>query len=298
MRVFLTGATGFVGARVADQLLAGGHQVLGLTRSDAGAQSLMAKGVNVYRGTLEDPDSLRSGAAQADAVIHTAFDHDFSHFVENCEKDRLVIETIGAELKGSDRPFIITSGTGMGSLLPGVVAMENVFNANSPNPRVASELAGQVLQDAGVNLSVVRLPQVHDTARQGLLTQYIEIARQKGIIVYLGDGANRFAAAHVLDVALLYRLALEKGEVGARYHAVGEEGISVRRIAETLSAALDLPMMSLPPERAESHFGWLGMFVGMDLPASSITTRERLNWQPVGPGLIEDLEQVAMTTNN
>ena len=203
MRVCLPGATGFVGARVDERAVEGGHQGGGRRRSEAGGQSLMAKGVNVYRGTLEDPDSLRAGAAQADAVIHTAFDHDFSHFVENCEKDRLVIETIGAELKGSDRPFIITSGTGMGSLLPGAVAMENVFNANSPNPRVASELAGRVLQDAGVNLSVVRLPQVHDTARQGLLTQYIELARQKGIMAYLGDGANRFAAAQVLDVALL-----------------------------------------------------------------------------------------------
>ncbi|NHN90033.1 SDR family oxidoreductase [Acetobacter conturbans] len=292
MRVFLTGATGFIGSRITDELLAAGHQVLGLTRSDAGERSLKAKGADVHRGTLEDTDSLRAGAARADAVIHTAFDHDFSRFMENCEKERRVIAAMGAELKGSGRPMIITSGTGMGSPMPGQIATEDVFNEHAPNPRIASELAGQVLLDAGVSLSVMRLPQVHDTTRQGLITPYIAIAREKGVVAYLDEGASRLAAAHVLDVAALYRLALDKGGPGERYHAVAEEGVPIRAIAETLGGVLGLPVMSLPREKAAEHFGWLGMFVGMDLPASGAVTRERLGWHPGGPGLIADLERL------
>jgi nucleoside-diphosphate-sugar epimerase len=292
MLVFLTGATGFIGSRIVPELLAAGHQVLGLTRSDRGAQSLEAAGARVHRGTLEDLDSLSDGAAQADAVIHTAFDHDFSNFAANCEKDRRVIEAMGSVLRGSDRPLIITSGTGMGDPGNGRPATEDVFNTDHPNPRIASELAGNAMLDAGVNVSVVRLPQVHDTVRQGLITPFVEISRERGVAAYVGDGGNRWPAAHVLDVAKLYRLALDKGRAGERYHAVAEEGIPVREIAEVVGGGLGVPIRSITSEEAPQHFGWLGVFVGMDLLASGTSTRERLGWRPTGPGLIEDLKRM------
>ncbi|HVI56213.1 MAG TPA: SDR family oxidoreductase [Luteibacter sp.] len=292
MHVFLTGATGFIGSRIVPELLAAGHRVTGMTRSDAGERSLANAGADVHRGTLEDLDSIRAGAAKADAVIHTAFDHDFSNFVANCDKDRRVIEALGSVLKGSRRPLLITSGTGMGAIDHRGMATEDVFNANNPNPRAASELAGNVLLDAGVNVSVVRLPQVHDPVRQGLISPYIDIARAKGKVAYLGEGRNRWPAAHVLDVAKLYQLALDKGEAGARYHAVAEEGIAVRDIAEVVGAGLGLPIVSLSQDEAAAHFGWMGMFVGMDLPASSTWTREHLGWTPAGPGLIDDLKRM------
>jgi nucleoside-diphosphate-sugar epimerase len=292
MRVFLTGATGFIGSRIVKELLDAGHQVLGMTRSDAGAQALAAAGAEVHRGTLEDPDSLRAGAAQADAVIHTAFDHDFSRFVANCEKDRQAILALGSALAGSRRPLLITSGTGMGSNGPGRAATEDRLDREHPNPRAASELAGLELQEAGLNVSVVRLPQVHDTVRQGLITPYIQITRQQGVAAYLGDGGNRWPAAHVLDVARLYRLALERNEPGARYHAVAEAGIPVREIARVVAAGLDVPVQSIGPDEAADHFGWLAPFAAMDLLASSAWTRETLGWQPTGPGLIEDLEHM------
>ncbi|RUW87283.1 SDR family oxidoreductase, partial [Mesorhizobium sp. M8A.F.Ca.ET.059.01.1.1] len=222
MRIFLTGATGFIGSALVPELLQAGHQVVGVTRSEAGAQALAAGGAEVYRGTLEDPKGLRDGAAKAEAVIHTAFDHDFSRFVENCEKDSHVIAALGEALAGSDRPLVITSGVGMGSPGHGQLAVEDVFNAGHANPRIASELAGNALLEAGINLSVLRLPQVHDTRKQGLISPLIEIARQKGVSAYVGEGRNRFSAGHVLDAARLYRLAVEKRQPGARYHAVGE----------------------------------------------------------------------------
>ena len=292
MRVFLTGATGFIGSRIVPELLAAGHQVLGLTRSDAGAESLKAAGAEPYRGTLEDPDSLRAGAAQADAVIHTAFDHDFSNFAANCEKDKRVIEAMGAALKGSDRPLLITSGTGMGNVGHGQLAREDAFDALHPNPRAASEIAGAALLEAGVNVSVMRLPQVHDTVKQGLVTPYVAITRQKGIAAYVGEGLNRWPAAHVLDVAKLYTLAIEKGQAGDRYHAVAEEGITAREIAETVGAGLGVPAVSLSSAEVPSHFGWMAMFMAMDLRASSAQTRERLGWTPTGPGLISDLKRM------
>ncbi|NYT39756.1 SDR family oxidoreductase [Sphingomonas sp. R-74633] len=289
MRVFLTGATGFIGSRIVPELLAAGHQVLGLTRSDAGAAALEAQGAQVHRGTLEDPASLAAGAAQADAVIHTAFDHDFANFVANCEKDRAVLEAMGEALKGSDRPLILTSGTGMGGVGHGKLADEDVFDDSHPNPRILSELTGQKLLDAGLDIRVVRLPQVHDPVRQGLISPYVQIAGEKGVAAYIGDGANRWPAAHVDDVARLYVLALDKGTKGARYNAVAEEGVTARTIAEAVAAGLDVPARSLTPEEAGTHFGWLAMFIALDMPASSAKTRQRLGWQPTGPGLIEDL---------
>jgi nucleoside-diphosphate-sugar epimerase len=292
MRVFLTGANGFIGSAIVPELINAGHQVLGLARSDAGARSLIAAGAEVHRGDLEDPESLRRGAAGSDGVIHCAFDHDFSRFVANCEKDRRAIEALGAALAGSDRPLVITSGTGMGNAVPGHPATEEVFNTSHPNPRVASELAGASLSAAGINVSVMRLPQVHDTVKQGLITPAVALAREKGVSAYVGDGLNRWPAAHVLDVARLYRLALEKREAGARYHAVAEEGIPVRDIAEVIGRGLKVPVVSLSPEEAADHFGWLAAFAGLDLLASSAQTRQRLGWQPTGPGLIADLEQM------
>jgi len=290
MRVFLTGATGFIGSRIVPELLAAGHEVLGLTRSDAGARALEAAGAQVHRGDLEEPDTLRAGADQADAVIHTAFDHDFSNFLANCEKDRRVIEAMGAALKGSTRPLLITSGTGIGNPASGGAATEDVLNRNHPNPRAASELAGQALLDAGVNMVSMRLPQVHDTVKQGLVSPFIELSKAKGAVAYVGDGLNRWPAAHVLDVAKLYLLAIERSAPGARYHAVAEEGVPVRDIADVVGAGLNLPVVSLTPEEAPEHFGWLAMFAGLDLPASSAKTRELLGWNPTGPGLIEDLK--------
>ena len=292
MRIFVTGATGFIGSVVVPELINAGHQVFGLTRSDAGAQSLAAAGVEVHWGELEDLESLRRGAAKSDGVIHTAFDHDFSNFMANCEKDRRAIKALGGALVGSDRPLVITSGTGMGNAVPGQPATEDTFNAHHPNPRVASELAGASMSAAGVNVSVVRLPQVHDTVKQGLITTAVALAREKGVSAYVGDGLNRWPAAHVLDVARLYRLALEKREAGARYHAVAEEGIPVRDIAEIIGQGLKVPVVSLSAGEAAGHFGWLAAFAGLDLPASSAQTQDRLGWHPTGPGLMTDLQQM------
>lgn len=291
MRVFVTGATGFIGSTIVPELMGAGHRVLGLTRSDAGAEALVAAGAEAHRGDLEDLESLRRGAAQVDGVIHCAFDHDFSNFVANCEKDRRVIEALGAALGGSGRPLVITSGTGMGNPDSGQPATEDVFNLDHPNPRKASELAGAAVAANGGNVSVVRLPQVHDTTRHGLISYAIAVAREKGISGYVGDGLNRYPAAHVRDVARLYRLALEKQEPGARYHAVAEEGVAFRDFAEVIGRGLKLPTVSLSPEEAAVHFGWLGMFAALDLAASSEQTRRQLGWQPTGPGLLADLEQ-------
>jgi nucleoside-diphosphate-sugar epimerase len=290
MRVFLTGATGFIGSRVVGELIGAAHQVIGLTRSEAGAQWLEQAGATPFRGSLEDPQGLARGAAEADAVIHLAFDHNFSRFAENCAKDGRVIAALGAALAGTARPLIITSGIGMGSPGPGQPAREDVLNWDDPNPRVASEKAGAAAAEQGASVAVVRLPQVHDSTRQGLVTSYVAIAREKGVCAYIGEGANRWSAAHVTDVARLYRLALEQHAAGARYHAVAEEGVPVREIAELIAARLGLPVASLSNEEAPGHFGWLAPFAAMDLAASSAWTQQRLGWHPTGPGLIADLE--------
>ncbi len=291
MRVFLTGATGFIGSRIVPELINAGHQVLGLTRSDEGARTLAAAGAEVHRGDIEDLDSLRSGTERADAVIHTAFNHDFSKYAANCETDRKAIEAIGAVLAGSGRPFIVTSGTGLVTGTPGKPATEDDPTVPaSVVPRTASEEAAFAVAKRGVKVSVVRLPQVHDTVKQGLITYLVAIAREKGKSAYVGDGENRWPAAHVLDVARLYRLALEKAELTAKYHAVAEEGVPMRSIAEVIGRGLKVPVASLTEAEAEAHFGWLGRFAGMDLTASGAQTHKRLDWKPTGPGLIVDLE--------
>jgi len=298
MRIFVTGATGFIGSAIVPELINGGHQVLGLTRSAAGAKSLTAAGAQVHRGDLNDLESLRKGAAMSDGVIHTAFIHDFSKFQEVCEVDRRVIDALGASLAGSDRPLLITSGTGMATSAPGRPATEeDAPETAHPIPRVASELAAASLAAKGVRVGVMRLPQVHNTVKQGLVTYAIELARQKGGSAYIGDGRNLWPAVHVLDTARLYRLALEKLEkekleTGARYHAVAEEGVSMRDIAEVIGRGLKVPVISVSTEEAPAHFGWLAAFAVRDLPASSALTKKRLGWQPAGPGLIADLEQM------
>lgn len=291
MRIFLTGATGFIGSALVPELLEAGHHVIGMTRSDAGAQALAAAGAEPHHGTLEDVESLKRGAEKADAVIHAAFDHDFSRFVENCEKDKRAIAALGSVLAGSDRPLLITSGTGVGIGEHGEPASEDVFNTSHRNPRIGSEIASNMLLDAGVNVSVMRLPQVHNPLKQGLITPLIAIAREKGAVAYIGEGRNRWPAGHLSDAVRLYRLAIEKAQPGARYHAVGEEGVSSREIAESLGRGLKLPVVSISPEQAQEQFGWMAMFVGMDMPASSALTQARLGWKPGGPSLISDLDQ-------
>jgi nucleoside-diphosphate-sugar epimerase len=290
MRVFLTGATGFIGSRVLQELLGAGHQVLGLARSDTGERWLETAGATAHRGTLEDIDSLARGAAQADAVIHTAFDHDFSRFADNCEKDRRAIGAMADAFVGSDRPLIITSSTGIGFTGPGRPAVEQAVDWNHALPRIAGERAGAEAANRGVSVAVVRLPQVHNTEKQGLISPFIEISRAKGLSAYVRDGANRWPAVHVDDAARLYRLALEHHAAGARYHAVAEEGVDLRRIAEVVGAGLGVPVVSLTSEEAAEHFGWLAMFMGMDMLASSAWTQASLDWTPTGPDLITDLK--------
>jgi nucleoside-diphosphate-sugar epimerase len=293
MRVFVTGATGFVGFAVAQELIGAGHQVLGLARSEAGGNSLAAIGAQVHRGDLGDLESLRRGAAMADGVIHCAFIHDFSKFAASCEVDRQAIEALGSTLSGSGRPLIVTSG--IGQLAPGHAATEEDLPPAVPTqfPRVSEQTA--VLAGCGIPTAVMRLPQVHDPVKQGFVSRLIAVAREKGVSAHVGDGSNRWAAVHRLDAARLYRLALEKAATDrnskvARYHAVGEEGVPMKEIAEAIGRGLKVPVVAKSPEEAAEHFGFLGNFAGLDMPASSTLTQERLGWRPIGPGLIPDLE--------
>ena len=293
MRVFVTGATGFIGSAVVKELIAAGHHVFGLARSKEKAVDLAATGAEVVLGTLEDLDGVKRAAAGSDGVIHLAFNHDFSKFVANCEDDRRVIAALGSALDGSDRPLIVTSGTLIAHNASGGPATEEDAPLNSEaHPRAASEEAAMAIAVKGANVSVVRLPQVHDTTRQGLITWAIAMAREKGVCPYVGDGQNRWPAAHVLDTARLYRLAIERAEGGAKYHAVAEEGVSFRDIAEVLGKRLKLPVRSIGPDEAKAHFGWLAPFAGLDAPASSALTRQRLRWQPTERGMIADLEEL------
>jgi nucleoside-diphosphate-sugar epimerase len=295
MRVFVTGATGFIGSALVKALIAGGHQVIGVSRSEDKAPALAAAGAEVYRGSIDEPDSFREGAARSDAVVHLAFNHDFSKFMANCETDRRVIRTLGSVLAGSSRPLIVTSGTAIARVAPGELAREDAPRvASSEFPRAASEEAAADAAAAGANVSVVRLPQVHDPERQGLISPWIMIARERGVFAYVGDGRNRWPAAHVTDVARLYRLAVEKAEAGAVYNAVAEEGVAARDIAETVGKRLTLPVKSIGPDEAPAYFGWLAHLASRDMPASSAHTRKKLGWEPTGPGLIADLERLPL----
>ena len=287
MRVFVTGATGFVGSAVVRELIDAGHQVLGLVRSDAGAKSVAAAGAEVHRGDLHDLKSLRSGAEAADGVIHTAFIHDFSNYGPAAEADRRAIETLGVVLAGSHRPLIITSGSLV--VAPGRVATED--DTASPNFPRKSEEAALAMPSRGVRASVVRLaPSVHGKGDHGFVPRLIALAREKGVSAYVGDGRNRWPGVHRLDAAHLYRLALEKGSASARYHGVADEGVPAREIAEVIGRRLNVPVVSKSHEEAPEHFGWIGQFFAMDGPASSAQTRTWLGWRPTQLGLLADLD--------
>ena len=288
MRIFVTGCTGFIGSAIVPELIGAGHQVLGLARSDASAKALRAAGAQVHRGSLEDPTSLRSGAAVADGVIHAAFIHDFSNYGPAAEKDERAIETLGAELAGSGRPLIITSGTLLAQR-QGALATE----ADSPHPNFPrkSEIAAQKQAERGVRVMLVRLPpSVHGEGDHGFVPALIGVAREKGVSAYVGDGLNRWSAVHRLDAARLYRLALEKGTAGARYHGVADEGVLTREIAEVIGRRLNVSVVGKSPAEADEHLGWIGRFFAMDGPASSAQTQAQLGWIPTEPGLIADLD--------
>ena len=289
MRVFVTGSTGFIGTELVKELIAAGHKVRGLTRSDAGVEQLKAVGAEVHRGDLQDLDSLRSGAKGMDVVVNLAFGHDFSKFAENAAVEIKAIEAVGSVLEPG-KLLVVTSGVGMTSGAPGHVRTESDPPVDSPMIPRRPEQAAQAVAAKGVHVAIVRLPQVHDTRKQGLVPLVTQTAREKGVSVYVGDGAIRWAAAPLKDVAHLYRLAVEKTGSGVTvYNAVQEEGVSMREIAETIGKGLKIPVKSIPPERAGEHFGWLAHFATLDMPASSEWTRKTLGWHPTGPGLIEDL---------
>lgn len=288
MRVFVTGAAGFIGTATTRELIANGHEVLGLARSDENARALEKLGAKVHRGALEDLDSLREGARQSDGTIHLAFIHDFSKFAENGQIDKRAIEAMGDVLVGSDKPFIVTSGTLV--VASGRLATEK--DPAAPSLPRFSETAGLAFAGRGVRAMAVRLPQVHGgDGKCGLVNWLLNIAREKGVSAYIGDGANRWAAAHRLDVARLYRLALEKGVAGTSYHAVADEGVTARDIAEILGRHLNLPVVSIPPEQASDHFGMMAMFAGRDGAASSALTQQWLGWKPSQIGMIADISR-------
>jgi nucleoside-diphosphate-sugar epimerase len=288
MRVFVTGAAGFIGSATTRELIANGHQVVGLARSDANAEALKKMGAEVHRGSLEDVESLKSGAAHADGVIHLAFIHDFSKFAQNGQIDKRAIEAMGGVLEGTNKPMVVTSG--LGFLASGRLANEDdVAHSGEGVPRVSEE-AGFAFASRGVRASAIRLPQVHGgDGKAGFVGYLYEVARAKRVSAYVGDGHARWPSAHRDDVATLYRLALEKGRAGAAYHAVADEGVPMKAIAEVFAKVLNVPLVSIKPEEAQAHFGFIGMFAGLDMPASSAKTQAELGWKPKQIGLIEDI---------
>jgi nucleoside-diphosphate-sugar epimerase len=293
MKVFVTGATGFIGTALVPELMQAGHQVLGMTRSDKGAEALTRQGAEVHHGTLEDIESLKKGAAQADAVIHLAFNHDFSKIAANCEEDRRAIEVMGEVLAGSGRPFIGTAGVLVDNWPAGQPFDEDSTKPASNFPRLSEE-ATLATVDKGVRGIVMRLSQIHDTHRQGLVSFLIQIAMEKKVVPYVGDGSSRWAACHVSDTARLYRLALEQGMAGSKWHAVGESGVTAKEICEALGRSLNLPAISISPEEAPAYLGFLSHFAALDSPTPNTKTRERLGWEPTGPTLIQDLNQLVL----
>lgn len=293
MRVFVTGGTGFIGSALIPELKRAGHEVLGLARSEAAAQALTAAGAQVHRGDLDEPNSLRSGAALADGVIHAGFEPDFSRFGAASEADRRAVETFGAVLAGSDRPLVITSGTAV--IQPGRVATEDdaTLFRSTTLPRAATEETATALAERGVRASVVRVSLVYGEGDRGLhiLPTLIRLAREKGVSAYVGQGDNHWPTVHVRDIATLYRLALEKGTAGTRYHGVAENNVTFREIADVIAKRLGVPLVSKSPEAAVEHFGPYAMFASMNGQVSSRLTRERLGWRPTHPSLLEDLER-------
>jgi nucleoside-diphosphate-sugar epimerase len=290
MRVFVTGAAGFIGSETTKELIAGGHEVVGLARSDENVRTLEQLGAKVHRGSLQDLDSLKRGARECDGVIHLAFIHDFAKFAENGAIDKAAIEAMGHELEGSNKPFIVTSGTGL--IAAGVVVTEEMRRADGAHVPRVSEQTGLAYASRGVRAMTIRLPQVHGAdGKAGLISYLFELARQKGAAAYVGEGSERWAAAHRQDVARLYRLVLEKGVADGIYHAVGEEGVPMRQVMDVIGRALDVPVVSIRKDEAGDYYGSLAMFAGLDMPASSALTQQWLGWTPTGIGLIADISQ-------
>lgn len=290
MRVFVTGASGFIGSAVVPELIRAGHHVLGLARSDASAEAIAAAGAEVHRGALDDTDSLHAGASAADGVVHLGFIHDFSDFEGAVKTDLGAIEALGAALDGTDRPLVVASG--LLGVAPGQVATERDPLDPAASLREANAQATLRLADRGVRSSIVRLAaSVHDEGDHGFVPRLIDIARAKGVSGYVGDGANRWPAVHRPDAARLFRLALEKAPAGSVLHGTAEEGVPLRSIAEVIGRHLDLPVVSIPAEEAGEHFGWLSRFLNIGARASNALTRELLDWNPTGPGLIDDLDR-------